>query len=547
MPIARLCLLLLALCTSRLAAHPLSLAPAPPAGATPVSELASVPEDAARYVLVSSAGEHGRSARWRDADGSLRYRESMNLRGQVFEQDARLRSSADGLPALIEVRGFTPQGDAAERFVADGGKAQWKSPLDAGESADVTGRYYISAGGPSLMMDDFSESLYAAPGHRLELLPGGAARMERLADTRVGSGTSERGIELWAITGFSLSPVPVWMAGDRFFAWVSWVSLIPAEHAGEIERLQRIQDEALARRNPAFVERFGGMPGVPVAFEDVKTFDSLAGRWLEGQTVVVEGGTIAAAGASGDTPVPPAARRIPGRGKTLVPGLWDAHMHFGDDASGPMLLSIGVTSARDPGADIEPAKARLARIASAQLLAPTIYTSVLIDGAGPLAAQGGVTVRSADEAVAAVRRAHADGFRAIKFYTSMKPEWLAAGAAEAKRLGLHVHGHVPATMRALDAIDAGYDEITHVNFLAMQAMPDSVVDASNGFARFEGPARYARDIDLDAPPMSGLIERMARDRIVSDPTLVVFETMLTVDPGEVAPAGRPLLGTLPAQ
>lgn len=542
-------LLLLAMLAAPVRAHVPNLAPSPgvPAAAVPVAELAVPPQEAERYVLVSSAGEHGRSARWRDADGHLRYRESMNLRGQVFEQDARLGAGADGLPATLEVRGFTPQGNAAERFAIEGGTARWKSPLDQGESADPAGRYYVSAGGPFLQLADFFERLYAAPGRRLGLLPGGEARMERLDATRIGTGDAAREIELWAITGFSLSPVPVWMAGDRFFATVSWVSLIPAEHVGEADRLQQIQDEALARRNPAFVERFGKLPGVPVAFEDVKAFDSLAGRWLEGQTVLVEGERIVAAGPAAEVAVPAAARRIPGRGKTLVPGLWDAHMHFGDDASGPMLLALGVTSARDPGADIEPAKARLARIASGQLLAPTIHTSVLIDGAGPLAAQGGVTVDSTEAAVAAVRRAHADGFRAIKFYTSMQPEWLRAGAAEAKRLGLHVHGHVPATMRALDAIDAGYGEITHVNFLAMQAMPDSVVDASNGFARFEGPARHARDIDFDTPPMSDLIARMARERIVSDPTLVVFESMLTVDAGDIAPAYIPFIGTLPPQ
>ena len=49
--------------------------------------------------------------------------------------------------------------------------------------------------------------------------------------------------------------------------------------------------------------------------------------------------------------MPPEAAVIDGRGKTLVPGLWDSHLHVGDDFSGPMLLSLGVTSARDPGND----------------------------------------------------------------------------------------------------------------------------------------------------------------------------------------------------
>ena len=77
----------------------------------------------------------------------------------------------------------------------------------------------------------------------------------------------------------------------------------------------------------------------------------------------------------------------------------------------------------------------------------------------------------------------------MKFYTSMNPAWIAPGAEEAHRLGMHVHGHVPATMRPLDAVHAGYDEITHINFVAMQAMPRRVVDKANTAQRIEGPGQ----------------------------------------------------------
>jgi hypothetical protein len=364
---SRLWLLLLAVCATPLWAHTLSLAPAapqqPPAGATPVAELAVPPADAERYLLVSSTSRHGNSARWRASDSTWVYRESMNLRGQILELDARLTAAADGSMTAASVRGFTPQGNAAEDFAVEAERAHWKSPFDSGEAAWDGKRLYVTAGGPMLLMADFVERLLAAPGHRLALLPGGEARMERLAGTRVGEGESAHDIDLWAITGLSLGPIPVWMAGPRFYAVVSWVSLMPEADTAEVPRLQRLQDEVLAKRNPEFVQRFGQLPGVPVAFEHVKSFDSLAGRWLEDQTVVTDGERIVAAGAAAKVRIPPTARRIDGRGKTLVPGLWDAHMHFGDDASGPMLLALGITSARDPGADIEPAKARLARIA----------------------------------------------------------------------------------------------------------------------------------------------------------------------------------------
>ena len=58
------------------------------------------------------------------------------------------------------------------------------------------------------------------------------------------------------------------------------------------------------------------------------------------------------------------AQIIDGNGETLVPGLWDSHMHFQDDASGPALLSLGVTSVRDPGNNNSLTLARAGREAS---------------------------------------------------------------------------------------------------------------------------------------------------------------------------------------
>jgi imidazolonepropionase-like amidohydrolase len=144
-----------------------------------------------------------------------------------------------------------------------------------------------------------------------------------------------------------------------------------------------------------------------------------------------------------------------------------------------------------------------------------------------------------------VRKAKSEGFVGIKFYGTFNPAWVTATAAEAHRLGLHVHGHIPAGMRTMDAINDGYDEITHIYFVIMQAMPDSVVAKSNGIARLEGPGRYAKDVDLNADPMKSLITTMGQRKITSDPTLVVAESLLVPDNGDLSAAYAPYVGTLP--
>jgi imidazolonepropionase-like amidohydrolase len=154
-------------------------------------------------------------------------------------------------------------------------------------------------------------------------------------------------------------------------------------------------------------------------------------------------------------------------------------------------------------------------------------------------------VTTLKEALAAVRKAKDDGFLGIKIYGTFDASWVKATAAEAHRLGLHVHGHLPRGMRPLQAVDDGYDELTHINFVMMQAMPDSVVDRSNGMARFEGVGRYAKDVDLGAEPMKSLIATLAARHIVVDPTISAFELLYVPENGDLAPAYAPYVGTLP--
>ena len=97
----------------------------------------------------------------------------------------------------------------------------------------------------------------------------------------------------------------------------------------------------------------------------------------------------------------------------------------------------------------------------------------------------------------------------------------------------------------MDAINDGYDEITHIYFVIMQAMPDDVVNKSNGMARINGPGRYAKDVDLNAEPMKSLIATLAQRHITVDPTLVVAESQFVTENGELSPAYLPFADTLP--
>ncbi len=512
----------------------------------PKEQLAQPPADAQAFSVISSAGSHGKAAIWRTADGTWMSRDSVLLRGQVWEMDQSARLGPDGMPVALTVRGYTPNGDAGETFALADGKASWKSPVDAGGAAYAGPEFYVTEGGTfSGSSQLLLEALLAAPDKSLALLPGGKAHAEKLTEISVGEGAARKTVVAWAITGLGNSPLPLWATQDgKFFATVGGLALVPVGYEGALHALETAQDDALAARSPALVKALLKTPAGPVAFTHVRAF--LDGtRFAADQTVVVDKGVIASIGPTTKAKLPAGAQVIDGTGKTLTPGLWDSHQHVGDDFTGPLLLSLGVTSVRDPGNNNALTLARAARRAKGELLMPKVYPSVLIDGKGPNSAQSGTVVTSQEEALAAVRKAKAEGFVGIKFYGTYNPAWVAPAAAEAHRLGLHVHGHLPAGMRASQAIAAGYDELTHIYFVMMEAMPDDVVATSNGINRFEGTGRYAKDVDLNAQPMKGLIATMAAKHIVSDPTLVVVEGLFVPENGDLSPSYAPFVGTLP--
>jgi imidazolonepropionase-like amidohydrolase len=513
---------------------------------TPVGDLLKPPANARHFVIQSTGGRHGESWIWQAADGARRGRESMNLRGQVFELDSSGKSGTDGMPSSLTIRGTTPQGDAAETFDIANGSARWKSQVDAGTAAYSRPSFYVSQGGPIASLAWFLEALLATPDKTLELLPGGKARASRLADLEVRAGAAAETITLWSITGIGTSPLPMWAdKSNRFFALTLGLAWLPEAFAGEQQKIEEAQARAVAAQAPGLAKSLVTVPTRAVAFTGVRLFDADGLRFVPDQTVVVEKGLIAAVGSSAAVTVPAGAQVIDGRGKTLIPGLWDCHMHIGDDFTGLQELSMGVTSIRDPGNDDVRTLDRRRRMAAGALLSPHVHASSLVDGKGPYTAQIANVATSESEALALVEKARSNGFAGVKFYGTLNPAWLPAAIAQAHKLGLHVHGHIPAGIRPLDALAAGYDEITHINWVMMQAMPDAVIAASNGMMRFEGPGRYARDVDLDGLPLKMIVATMASRQIYSDPTMVAFEGLYVPENGDLSPAYAPFVGTLP--
>ena len=164
-------------------------------------------------------------------------------------------------------------------------------------------------------------------------------------------------MKLAFVRGYGFSPYPVWLDADNgFFGFSGGMSLLPVGYEANAQKLKDIQEDATAAMVRDVAHTFL-IPenATPTVINNVLLFDSVAGKYLSGQSVLIGEGKVAQVGAAGSFEAPKDATIIDGKGKTLVPGLWDAHLHVGDDWNLLQNLATGLTNYRSPGSLIEDA------------------------------------------------------------------------------------------------------------------------------------------------------------------------------------------------
>jgi hypothetical protein len=220
-------------------------------------------------------------------------------------------------------------------------------------------------------------------------------------------------------------------------------------------------------------------------------------------------------------------------------------MHAHMSASvGPLHLAAGVTSVREMAGENRETLRLQSRLASGELPGPQMYAAGFIEGKSPYSARNGFVVESVEEGQRAIDWYAARGYRQIKLYNSIKPAWVPVLARHAKARGMTVAGHVPAFMRAEEAVRAGYDELTHINQVMLNFV-GRPGDDMRTLVRFTRIGEDAHAIDTDGAAVRAFMALLRERGTVVDPTLGAFENLLTQQQGQPSPLLRPIADHLP--
>ena len=511
-------------------------APAARHAAAPTANPA-VQVEQAHFVLYKFAQrigvEHATIARTGDGGREVKTTFTFNDRGTDVPLAALWELAPDGNPRRYQAWGSVARGvsldDRVER--AGGGALEIAREEQPIARTDAPAAFAAASGYAPVIGQELLVRRWLALGRpaTLRVLPVGDVHIEsRGRDTLTLDG-KPIAFEHLAIFGLVWGREDVWIDDKRELA-----ALVTRD--AEFDHFEAMRsanapliDDFVARAGNDAVAwlgeaaRAGSGPPGPLALVGGRLVDGTGAPPIEDATVVVDGDRIVAAGPRASTAVPAGARRVDVAGATIIPGLWDMHAHVEQVEQAAAYLAAGVTTVRDEGNILPFITAVRDAIEAGRGVGPRVIADCLVDS-DDRQALGTLRVNSVDDIAPVVERAVKAGCAEIKVYSSVKPPLVPPLCAEAHRRGLRVTGHIPTGMDINDALDAGFDGVNHIQYVASLVFPKER-GAMEKLSRAERRRRLL-ELDVHSPAMQKLFTRLAAQHTAFDSTLALFELFL---------------------
>ena len=445
-----------------------------------------------------------------------------NGRGPTLNEEITL--GPDGLPKAWNIKGAATFGNKInESFVLDGKDASWTDATGKQTNTINVPTMYVAQDASPYSLWLYARVLLSDADQTISALPGGTLHLEKMEDLQVKGPDGEQMVSAYALSGIDLNPTYILAdpAGTFYGTLSPRFTILRKGYEANDEYLRGRAVEYSAKRFETLQANVAHKVDGPVRITNVRVFDPQSLDLTAPVSVVFEGNKITAIDDAetrndGET-------TLDGQGGTLVAGMYEMHAHLGQN-SALLNIAAGITSVRDMGNQNEVLSDLIDKIKSGQLAGPRVIRSGFIEGKSPYSSNNGILVSNQEEALAAVRKYGNGDFNQIKIYNSMKGEWVPAMIEEAHKLGMRVAGHVPAFSNADQMIEAGYDEMTHINQVMLGWVLEEDEDTRT-LLRLTALKRLP-EIDLSDPRVQKTISAMREHGTAIDPTLAIHEALL---------------------
>jgi imidazolonepropionase-like amidohydrolase len=447
-------------------------------------------------------------------------------RGSAVPLTVTFRSADDLTPQAFEIKGKSARPTQIDEAVEiQGDKIRVRDREKWTEGARPK-QFFAIAGYAPATMQMLMVRYWTSHGSpaELETFPAGRVKIEPRGHDIVAIGGKDKSLDRYTVEGLIWGRETLWFDSKRNLAAAITID-------AEFDHF-----EAIREGYESALGKFVGIAGTDgmAALADIsknisgsraETLAIVGGTLIDGtgsapvtdSAVLIQKGRIVAAGPRSQVRIPHGATKIDARGKTILPGLWDMHAHFEQVEWGPIYLAAGVTTVRDCGNEFEFITAVRDAVANGRGLGPRLLLAGVVDGTGPLAL-GVERVDTPEQAKMWTDRYHDAGFQQMKIYSSVQLEELRVVAAEAHRLGMTVTGHIPEGLTAYQGVEAGMDQINHIEYVADIMRPPLPASATR-LDRLKAQG----DFDVNSPEAKKAVSFLVEHGTVIDPTLALFE------------------------